>query len=297
MSVTPVVIVHGGAGDVPVEGRARHQHGARVAADAGLAVIRDGGSSLDAVVAAVMALESDPQFNAGTGACLTEEATIELDASVMEGTTLRAGALTGLPPFLHPVEIARAILADGRHVFYSGDGAVAFARRAGFNPSTLEEMTTQAARDRLAEVQADPSGAKRAWAGGTVGAVAIDASGRLAAATSTGGMAGKRKGRVGDSPIIGAGTYADDEAGAGSATGSGEDIMRACLTRHACDLMRQGADAQSAANEAMGVFARRFKGSGGLILIDRQGRVGESKNTTTMAHAIARLGEETRSGL
>ncbi len=289
----PAVIVHGGAGLIAPEKRAAHRAGAERAAEAGLVVLRGGGSALDAAQRAVELLEDDPIFNAGTGACLTGEGTIELDAAVMEGTTLRAGAVTVLPPFAHPIRIARAVLEQGRHVLYAGAGAAAFAEGAGFAPSSLEAMRTQAAVERLARYQQGKEG--EGWAGGTVGAVALDALGHLAAATSTGGTVGKQKGRVGDTPLLGAGTYADDLAGAASATGIGEAIMRACLTRTATDLTRQGMPAQRAAEAAIATFADRFGGSGGVILIDPRGRTGAAWNTETMTHAIAREGSATSS--
>jgi beta-aspartyl-peptidase (threonine type) len=287
--VTPVVLVHGGAGDVPEELRAAHAEGCRAAAAAGLEVLRATGSALAAVVRAVEVLEDDPRFNAGTGACLTEEGTLELDASVMEGTGLRAGAVCSLPPFRNPVRVARAVLDEGRHVLYAAEGASRFAAAHGFLPADPASMITPAARARLDAVLAGR--AERGWAGGTVGAVACDAEGRVAAATSTGGMVAKRRGRVGDSPIVGAGTYADDECGAASATGEGESILRLGLTRYACDLLRSGLTAQQAAEVAVARLGARLHASGGLVLVDAQGRTGVARNTRTMSWAEAREGD------
>lgn len=293
-SIRPVVLVHGGAGDVPEGSRAAHAEGCRLAAIAGLAALRETGSALEAVVRAVRVLEDDPRFNAGTGACLDEDGALSFDASIMEGTTLRAGAVCAMPAFRNPILIAQAILADGRHVLYASDGAARFAREHGFVPAEPASMITEAARERLAKVLAGR--ADRGWAGGTVGAVACDARGRVAAATSTGGMVAKRAGRVGDSPILGAGTWADDESGAASATGEGEAILRLGLTRHACDLLRAGLTAQEAVDAAIAQLGQRLGASGGLILVDARGRVGHARNTATMSWGLARDGEEARSG-
>jgi beta-aspartyl-peptidase (threonine type) len=294
-AVAPIVAVHGGAGDVPEERRHVAVAGCRRAAEAGLAVLVAGGSPLDAAQKAVEILEDDPFYNAGTGACLTEAGTLELDASVMEGTGRRAGAVAAMPPFTNPIRVARAVLDDGRHVLYAAEGAAAFARSAGFASAAPESMITETARKKLADWRAGRAGP--GWAGGTVGAVACDAHGRVAAATSTGGMVGKRAGRIGDTPVIGAGTYADDETGACSCTGTGETILRACLAKAATDLVRAGMSAEEASDAAMEVFARRFEGSGGLVLVDRYGRAAARWNTRTMSHAIARAGADVVAGI
>lgn len=293
-TIVPVVLVHGGAGDVPEAVRAAHAEGCRAAAAAGLRALLETGSALDAVVRAVEVLEDDPKYNAGTGACLTEEGTIELDAAVMEGGSLRGGAVCALPPFQNPVRVARAVLEEGRHVLYAGEGAARFARAHGFSPAGAQSMITDKARERLASVLAGR--AERGWAGGTVGAVACDREGRVAAATSTGGMVGKRVGRVGDSPILGAGTFADDESGAASATGTGEAIHRFGLTRYVCDLLRAGLTAQQAADVAIARFGARVAGSGGLIVVDPRGGVGIARNTVTMSWGCARDGADATSG-
>jgi beta-aspartyl-peptidase (threonine type) len=214
------VLVHGGAGHVPAERRPRHVEGCARAARAGAEVLARGGSALDAVEVAVRALEDDPSFNAGTGACLNAEGRVEHDASIMNGADLRAGAICALAAFKNPIAIARAVLDDGRHVLYAAEGARAFAAAHGFVEVDPESLVTEVAR--AAWEAAKRSGAAAGWAGGTVGAVARDASGHVAAATSTGGTMNKRPGRVGDSPLIGAGCIADDESGAVSTTGHGE---------------------------------------------------------------------------
>lgn len=294
MTIRPIVVVHGGAGDVDPDKREAHVAGCARAAEQGLRVLEVGGSSLEAAARAVEILEDDPLYNAGTGACLTEDGTLELDASVMDGSTRRGGAVTVLSPFQHPIRIALEVLREGKHVLYAADGADAFALAHGFLRAPPDSMITEAARERLARHLAGKVG--EGWAGGTVGAVACDARGRVAAATSTGGTVGKRRGRVGDTPILGAGTYADDAGGACSATGIGETILLACLSRAAVDRMAAGTPADEAAKRAIEVFAARFEGSGGIVVVDREGRPGIAWNTRTMSHAIARIGDAIRSG-
>ncbi len=290
---TPKVIVHGGAGSVKEASRPLHADGCARAAEAGRRVLEAGGRAIEAAVEACRALEDNPRFNAGHGACLTSAHTLELDASVMDGEHLEVGAVTVLPPFRNPIQIADAIRRDGLHTMYAGQGAADFALRHGFSAVDPEALITDAARARLARVLAGDT--ERAWAGGTVGAVAVDADGHVAAATSTGGTVGKRPGRVGDTPIIGAGTWADDLRGACSTTGVGEQIMRFGLARYACDLLH-GSTVDEAAERAISAFSERVGGRGGLILVDRDGRAAFANNTTTMSWAIAELGAETRRG-
>jgi beta-aspartyl-peptidase (threonine type) len=279
------ILVHGGAGDVQPSRIPTHVEGCRKAAAAGAEVLRSGGSALDAVERAVLLLEDDPAFNAGTGACLNADGEIELDASIMEGSGLHAGGVCALPPFRNPIAIARAVLEDGRHVLYADRGAARFALQHGFARVTSAEMTTERARASLEAARA--KNASERWAGGTVGAVARDANGHVAAATSTGGRVNKAVGRVGDSPILGAGNYADDEGGACSNTGDGEAVMRVCLAKTAVDWMREGRDPHEAACAAIDLLARRARGAGGIILVDRQGRLGLARSTRTMTWGAA----------
>ncbi len=288
------VLVHGGAGDIPEENRPQHTQGCRAAAAMSAEVLRGGGSALDAVEQAVRTLEDNPLFNAGTGACLNEEGLIELDAAMMEGSRLRAGGVCALPPFAHPIAIARAVLEDGRHVLYAAEGARRFAMEHGFLPVSSEAMTTPFARDSLALARSKLAGRETAPASrgaggsaGTVGAVARDVRGTVAAATSTGGRVNKRVGRVGDSPILGAGTYADDDAGACSATGDGEAALRVGLARTAVDFLRARARPEQAAQAAIRALAARVGGSGGVIVVDRLGGLGIAYNTATMSWAAA----------
>jgi L-asparaginase / beta-aspartyl-peptidase len=276
------IVVHGGAGDVAAERIPLHIAGCERAAAAGAEVLAAGGSALDAVERAVRVLEDDPSFNAGTGACLNEDGAIELDASIMDGTTLRAGGVCALPPFKNPIAIARRVMDQSRHVLLAGDGAVRFAIGQGFERADPATMITDLARARLEAARAKH--ATEGWAGGTVGAVARDASGRLAAATSTGGMVNKLVGRVGDSPIVGAGTYADDTTGACSTTGHGESMIRVCLAKTASDAVRTSTP-ESAARASLDMMFVRTTGTGGAIVVGRDGSLGLARTTRTMSWA------------
>jgi beta-aspartyl-peptidase (threonine type) len=279
------VLVHGGAGELASERVDDHVAGVQAASRAAAERLRAGGRALDAVERAVLVLEDNPCFNAGTGACLNVDGLVSLDAALMEGSALRAGAVCALEPFLHPIAIARAVLDDGRHVLYASEGAARFALEHGFSPVTSESMTTAAARARWTAARVGQ--ASEGWAGGTVGAVARDARGTVAAATSTGGLVNKRVGRVGDSPILGAGTYADDDGGACSATGAGESIMRMVLAKAATDALRACVHPEEAARAVVQSMGTRIGGTGGVILVDRHGRLGLARNTPSMTWAAA----------
>lgn len=205
----------------------------------------------------------------------------------MEGAELRAGAVCALPPFLNPVAVARAVLDDGKHVLYAGEGAARFAQERGFVRSTSEAMTTESSRARWIAVREKEGEEHQGWAGGTVGAVARDSRGTTAAATSTGGRVNKRVGRVGDSPVPGAGNYADDDGGACSTTGDGEAVLRLCLSKRAVDSMAGRAHPEEAARSVIRTMAMRTGGTGGVILVDRDGRLGLARNTRTMTWAAA----------
>jgi beta-aspartyl-peptidase (threonine type) len=291
------VLVHGGAGDLRPERKAHHAEGCARAAEAGAAVLREGGRALDAVEAAVRALEDDPLFNAGTGACLNEDGLIELDASIMDGANLRGGGVTAMPPFANPISIARAALEDGRHVLYAGHGAARFALSKGFARATVEQMRTDAAYTRWKEIR-DGKATEKGWAGGTVGAVARDADGHVASATSTGGMVDKAAGRVGDSPILGAGTWADDLLGAASTTGHGESFLRTAFACRVVEGLAQGEIERRAVDDLLAMH-ERVGGEGGVILLDRAGRAAWARITNTMSWAIVRQSdreEESASG-
>ncbi|HUS67292.1 MAG TPA: isoaspartyl peptidase/L-asparaginase family protein [Kofleriaceae bacterium] len=284
MTPTPAIVVHGGAGDLdPGMGDAARA-GCRLAVEAGLEVLATGGTAMDAVVAAVRVLEEDPTFNAGVGAALTREGTIECDAAIMDGTTRTIGAVAAMKDAGEAILVARAVLDDGEHVLLCGEGAWAFAREKGFVPRS--DLMTEKSRRRW-----EAARQKRASAsGGTVGACAIDASGHVAAATSTGGVTYKRVGRIGDTPLAGCGTYADDEGGAASATGIGEAIIRVTMTRVCVDAMRGGATASRAAWAAVDELARVTGGQAGIIACDARGRLGAALSTSTMSFGAGRVG-------
>jgi L-asparaginase / beta-aspartyl-peptidase len=275
--VEPIVVVHGGASEW-YAGTELGRAACRRAAEAGWEALAAGRSALDAVIAAVRVVEDDPVCNAGTGAVLTSRGTLELDACVMDGASLASGAVAVLPPFRHPIDIARAVLEDGRYHLLVGDGAAAFARSRGFTPCDPEDMITD---DRRAESEGRASFER----GNTVGAVARDADGQLAAATSTGGMTGTIPGRVGDVPLVGGGTYADEHA-ACSCTGDGEAFARACAAFWTVENVAGGA--QEAARRSVTRVLTRYGGYGGLILLDKAGDVGIARSASAMPHAIAR---------
>jgi beta-aspartyl-peptidase (threonine type) len=284
--MTPAIVVHGGAGPRPPAGpeaTAAHE-GCAAAATLGRTILSQGGSALDAVQAAVRALEDDERFNAGRGSCLTRAGTVEMDAAVMDGRGLRVGGVAAVSGVRNPIDLARAVLDDGEHVLLVAEGALVFARERGVALTPADFHITEAQRASLARELAR-RGAKVAG-GGTVGAVAVDQHGHVAAATSTGGMVAKRPGRVGDSPLAGAGTYADDEAGAASATGHGERIIQVSLTKTAVDLLRAGVPAPEAASRAIASLGR-VAGKAGIILVDRSGGIGAAFNTASMAWASA----------
>ena len=283
--MVPVIVVHGGAGSRPAEGpeATAAREGCARAAAMGQAILLAGGAALDAVQAAVRALEDDERFNAGRGSALTRDGTVELDAAIMSGDGLRLGAVAAVSGVRNPVDLARRLLDEGDHALLVGEGALAFARETGVALCAPDSHVTERARADLARELARR---QRPAGGGTVGAVALDAAGHVAAATSTGGMVGQRAGRVGDSPLPGAGTYADDEAGAASATGHGERIMQVALTKTAIDLRRAGRPAREAAAAARATLDR-VAGRGGLIVVDRGGGVGVAFNTTSMSWAAS----------
>lgn len=273
------IAVHGGAGSLPhgtrPEDYAAHLAGIRRAVDTGHAVLDTGGSALDAVTAAVQVLEDDPLFNAGLGAALARDGTAQLDAAIMDGHGQRAGAVACVRHMRNPVLLARRVLEDSPHVLLVAEGAEEFARSQGIELVANSCLVTAERRAQLARLQhgqdvSDILPGSR----GTVGAVARDRDGHLAAATSTGGMAGKLPGRVGDSPLIGAGTWAEDGACAVSTTGHGELFMRTAAAHHVCSaLQHRGMDLQAAARDLLEGPLRRLGGTGGLIAIDATGRV------------------------
>jgi beta-aspartyl-peptidase (threonine type) len=282
------LVVHGGAGVIAAEASGRQQRACEEALDIGWAILADGGSALDAVERAVVHLEDDPALNAGYGACLTDTGGVELDASIMEGATSRAGAVALITRVRNPIVLARSLLEHGPHVFMAGSAAEEIAAARGFalvSPADLitpERRSAWELRSRTGQGAASsPPDA------GTVGAVALDAHGHTAAATSTGGVAWKRPGRIGDSAVIGAGTVADDDAGAVSSTGLGEAILRAGLARVALEHMRDGLAPERAAHRAL-ARVTAVGGSAGVILVDPFGRMAAVHTTPHMTSCSRR---------
>ncbi len=282
------IAIHGGAGTMDratmtEAQRAAYEAALGTALDAGAKVLAEGGSALDAVEAAVVVLEDDPHFNAGRGAVFTYNGTNELDASIMDGRTRAAGAAAGLTHVRNPVRLARAVMENSPHVFLSGAGAEEFARGQDIEMVDPDWFATPERWRQLQELKAKNLG----WFDvdlkyGTVGAVARDREGHLAAATSTGGLTGKRWGRIGDSPVIGAGTYADDRACAVSATGAGEYFIRVGVAHEICARMRLGGEDARTAAEAVIAEVGALGGDGGVIVAAPDGTTVFALNTPGM---------------
>ena len=287
------LVLHGGAGSIERHRLTPEQDaGARAglsrALDAGAAILSDGGSALDAVEAAVQVLEDDPHFNAGRGAAFTRDGGIELDAAIMDGATRAAGAVAGITQTRSPVALARRVMAASPHVLLSGTGAEQFARDQGLEVAPEGWFETPERRRQLDEMlsrNADAFDVDMKY--GTVGAVARDVAGHVAAATSTGGVTGKRWGRIGDSPLIGAGTFADDRACAVSCTGSGEFFIRVGVGHEIAARIRLAGDAPQAAADAVMAEVRALGGTGGVIVTTPAGDAVWSLTTPGMYRARA----------
>jgi len=256
------------------------------ALDAGAAILVKGGSALDAAEASVRVLEDDPCFNAGRGSVLTSEGVIELDAAIMDGRDRRAGAVAGLRTTRTPISLARRLMEEGPHVFLSGKGADQFARDAGLEQVENDWFVTSERRRQLDELL-ESGGFDADVKYGTVGAVAVDTEGHVAAATSTGGLTAKRWGRIGDSPLIGAGTYADDRAAAISATGSGEYFIRAVAAHQLAERVRLGGESLKAALDGVLADIGELGGTGGLIAVAPDGEAAWGFTTPAMYRGIA----------
>lgn len=295
MKPTFSLMVHGGAGDLDAiqdkEVADRYRAGIRHALGHGRAILVAGGCALDAVEACAALLEDDPVLNAGRGSVLNEDGRVEMDAGIMDGRDLSAGAVAAVTGIANPIRLARLVMAHSGHILLAGEGALRFAEQFGVRRVPHRYLLTPERVAQLERVQKEsrPKAAHRGsdssgeW--GTIGAVARDLAGNLAAATSTGGIVNKRAGRVGDSPIIGAGLYADNESCAASATGHGEDLMRTVIAKTIADVLElEGRDAGSAVARAMEYLQAKVAGRGGVIVIDRQGRCAAGWTTKRMIH-------------
>ncbi len=265
----PVIVVHGGAGSIADDTLPARLDGCKEAALEGWRVLAQRGSALDAVETAVVALENNPLFNAGTGSALNSLGQVEMDAAIMDGKTLSAGAVGAVSGIKNPISLARKVMEESRHVLLVGEGALLFAREKGIPECPPESLILEAQRARWERKH------------GTVGCVALDSEGRIAAGTSTGGIFDKFPGRVGDSPLLGCGTYAE-EAGGVSCTGDGEAIIRVVMAKTALELLHAGFEPMETARQAVSLLEKKTGAKAGLIIIGRHGRVGYFRNTDQM---------------
>lgn len=293
-STNPAMVVHGGAGDIPDEMLEAYLAGVRAALDAGWAVLEGGGTAVAAVEAAIVVMEDDGSFDAGRGSVLNRDGRVQLDAMIMDGASLAAGGVGAVEAVRNPIRVARAVMEQSPQVYFAGPGADRFAVEHGFEPIDNAALVTPRERRRFEEARRTAAVGHDARAGesasglpthDTVGAVALDRAGNLAAGTSTGGIGDKPVGRIGDSSIIGSGCYADNESAAVSCTGEGEAMMRLVLGKWAVDRVGGGAAPQPAAEAAIERLRARLGGRGGLIILDRNGRIGIASNTPRMAWA------------
>jgi L-asparaginase / beta-aspartyl-peptidase len=287
----PVLVIHGGAWAIPDDMVEAHLNGVRNAMAAGWRVLERGGTALDAVEEAVVIMEDDETFDAGRGSFLNRDGKVQLDALIMDGATLRAGGVGCVERLRNPVRAARKILSDSPHVYFVAEGAERFAAEHGVPLCRNEDLIIPREVERLREFQARATDAKDdlfapAISHDTVGAVALDSDGNIAAATSTGGTLNKAPGRLGDSSLIGCGCYADNQTAAASTTGWGEPIMKLVLAKWAADRVATGSLPEWVTGEAINYLKDRVNGHGGMILLDARGRFRIAHNTPRMAWAL-----------
>lgn len=299
MSRSPILLVHGGAWDIPTDALEAHEQGVFDALQEGWRILERGGSAVDAIEAAVTVLENDPAFDAGRGSFLTRDGRVQLDALLMDGATLRAGGVACVERIRNPIQAARLVLDKSHHVYFVGQGAEQFAASHGMALIDNSELVLDRERERLREAQrrersgvpdptfsGSPSQESTPGSHDTVGAVALDSEGHIAAATSTGGTLNKSPGRVGDSSLIGCGCYADNASAAVSLTGWGEPIMKLVLGKWATDRVLAGRSPELVAPDAISYLNRRLGGHGGIILLAPDGRYGLAHNTPRMAWGV-----------
>jgi beta-aspartyl-peptidase (threonine type) len=305
---TPTLLVHGGAWAIPDDAAAAHENGVRNALEVGYRILARGGPALDAVEAAVTVLEDDPTFDAGRGSFLTSDGRVQLDALLMDGGRMKAGGVACVERLRNPIQAARLVLEQSPHVYFVGTGAEEFAQSHGMPLIENAELVLDRERERLKVArEREAAGLADATFSGleddkgpetaiprvidsshdTVGAVALDIHGNIAAATSTGGTLNKTPGRVGDSSLIGCGCYADNLSAAVSLTGWGEPIMKLVLGKWATDRVAAGSAPEFAAREAISYLHSRLGGHGGIILLGPDGRFGMAHNTPAMAWGLA----------
>jgi beta-aspartyl-peptidase (threonine type) len=297
LPIEPVLLVHGGAWAIPDDMVEAHLNGVRNAMAAGWRVLSAGGDALDAVEEAVVVMEDDDTFDAGRGSFLNRDGKVQLDALIMDGATLRAGGVGCVERLRNPVRAARKILSESSHVYFVAEGAERFAAEHGIALCKNEDLIVPREVKRLQEFQArgaagQPDLFAPTVSHDTVGAVALDAHGNIAAATSTGGTLNKAPGRLGDSSLIGCGCYADNKTAAASTTGWGEPIMKLVLAKWAADRVASGNLPEWVAAEAINYLESRLQGHGGMILLDSRGRFGIAHNTPRMAWAVKTAKQE-----
>ncbi|XP_030627057.1 isoaspartyl peptidase/L-asparaginase isoform X1 [Chanos chanos] len=289
----PVLVVHGGAGHIPKERAELSCGGVMEAVRGGYSILRAGGSAMDAVVEAVTLLEDNPAYNAGRGSVLNVKGEVEMDALVMDGRTLGSGAVSAVRRVKNPVQLARLVMEKTNHLCLTAEGASQFARAMGMEEVPEESLITDYARMRWRKNLAPGANPVECQMGkmGTVGAVAVDVEGNIACATSTGGMLNQMAGRVGDTPCVGCGGYADNKVGAVSPTGHGEAIMKVTLSRLILFHMEQGKSAEEASDLALAYMRERVGGLGGVVVVDPQGNWAARFSSLQMAWAAARQGQ------
>ena len=294
----PVLLVHGGAWAIPDELVESHVNGVRAALAVGWRVLERGGSALDAAEEAVVVMEDDDTFDAGRGSFLTSDGRVQLDALIMDGATLRAGGVGCVERIRNPIRAARKVLQESPHVYLVAEGAERFAQRHGIPLCDNRELVVEREIEHLRQAQTKSGvgaglshletadGSALDLSHDTVGAVALDTQGNIAAATSTGGTINKTPGRVGDSSLIGCGCYADNDSAAVSCTGWGEPIMKLVLAKWAADRAREGGEPAVIAPQALAYLKERLNGHGGMILLNRRGQYGLAHNTLRMVWAV-----------
>ncbi|MGD9489291.1 MAG: isoaspartyl peptidase/L-asparaginase [Calditrichaceae bacterium] len=292
-TINPVILVHGGAWDIPISAHQDHVNGIENALRAGQKILKETDDPVETVIEIIKILENDPAFDAGTGSFLNDAGEVEMDAGIMYGADLTVGAVAAIQQVKHPIEVAELVRAKTQHVMLAGEGATIFAKKNAIEMVSTESLLTGREKERYLSLKLQGKVRIKSFfedkptPSDTVGAVVINSRGEMAAGTSTGGTPFKMQGRIGDSPIAGAGYYADDTIGAASTTGWGESIMRVMLAKTALEYLKAGNNADIAADLAIKDLETRVSGNGGIILLDKNGNWAFAHNTPFMAVGAA----------